>query len=392
MRKILLLTAILFTVTLAANAQKLSPKAEISILTVSPGDELYTKFGHSAIRVKDPVLNIDWVFNYGTFDFNTPHFYLKFIKGRLNYMLSVQTFKGFVWVYSGENRWVDEQVLDLTQSQKQRIFDFLVWNARPENKFYLYDFFFDNCATRVRDVVFDQLGDSIVFRNYPMKLTYRQAFNRYMRDNPWLLFGENLLVGSIADKKMTLWDAMYLPDFLEQAFDQIKIKSPVGDKPIVKTNQRIIEADREMPRTPWYNPLVVFSLLALIIALSAYFEVKNSRRRRWLDFVLFFLLGLTGVVLALMWGLTDHVATKNNYNILWAFPLHLVYAFFVLKKQLPAWAKLYTSAFFFVYIALFLVYLAGTVTGFWLIPQQVDPGVLPLTVIAIIRLYVIKKV
>ncbi len=388
-----LIGLMLFVIALffTSNAQRLSTKARISVLTVSPGDELYSKFGHSAIRVYDPVRHIDWVFNYGTFDFNTPHFYFKFIKGRLNYMLSVQTFQGFQWSYAQENRWVDEQVLDLSQWQKQKVYDFLVWNAQPANRYYLYDFFFDNCATRVRDVFFDRLKDSLVFDNERLNLTFRQAFNRYMEGNPWVLFGENLIVGSIADRKLDAWHAMFLPDYLEYYFDRIKIKTDAGLKPIVKAKSRIIKANRKMSHFPWYSPWVIFSVLALLLLYVEIVELKRGKRIRWIDFILFFVLGLAGVVIVLLWGFTDHLAAKNNFNVIWAFPLHLIYAFYLLKRRLPAWVKVYSKIFLYLMSIVLGIYIIGFLFNFWIIPQRVDYGVIPLLVIVISRLYVIIR-
>jgi hypothetical protein len=152
--------SILFLVTTyqaIAQKQQLSDQAVISLITADPGEELYSLFGHSAIRVKDTVNNQDLVFNYGTFNFNTPNFYMKFTRGKLLYMLSIQQFDRFKRSYEYEKRDLKEQILNLTQDQKQAIFQFLLWNYQPENRYYKYDFFFDNCATRIRDVFIDEL-------------------------------------------------------------------------------------------------------------------------------------------------------------------------------------------------------------------------------------------
>ncbi len=388
MRKTLIFLFI--TLSISAWAQGLSDSAQISVLTVSPGDELYSKFGHSAIRVKDLQNNIDWVFNYGTFDFHTPHFYIKFIRGRLNYMLSVQSFRSFMYIYNKEERWVDEQVLNLTKQQKQRIFNFLMWNARRENRYYLYDFLFDNCATRVRDVVFDQMRDSIVFQNKQLNLTFRQAFNAYMKGNPWILFGENLLVGSVADKPMTAWEAMYLPDYLEQYFDSVRVVRNGNTIPIVKIKKRILDYHREIPRTPIYNPLVIFSLLALLVLFVSYKDLRTGRRRRGLDFTLFFILGLAGVVIAFLWFFSDHNAAKQNWNILWTMPLNFIYAFFLWKKSIPSWLKTFTKGLFAYYILVSVILAAGWL-GLRIIPQQFDLAILPLLVMVLSRLYVLIK-
>ena len=139
--------------------------AEISIITIGPGDMLYDSFGHNAIRVADPSNGKDIVFNYGTFDFNTPNFYIKFGRGKLPYALSVRPYNYFKRNYIAEKRWMKEQKLDLTYGEKVTIFDFLLNNAQPENKEYRYDFFFDNCATRIRDVLVTGLGDKLTYND-----------------------------------------------------------------------------------------------------------------------------------------------------------------------------------------------------------------------------------
>ncbi len=151
--------------------QDLSDQVTISILTVGPGTALYDRFGHSAFRVKDSVNNIDWTFNYGTYDFNAPNFYGKFVQGQLLYSLSAGYFQGFINYYQKQNRSVREQVLNLDQEQKARLFSFLMWNAEPANKDYRYDFFYDNCATRIRDVLVRNLGNQL---NYTMDLIPRR--------------------------------------------------------------------------------------------------------------------------------------------------------------------------------------------------------------------------
>ena len=155
MKKLYLLFLFLFFLNNISEAQPstLSEEAEISIITIGPGKNLYDKFGHSAFRVKDEANGIDWAYNYGTYDFNTPNFYTKFAQGKLNYNLSVSYFEPFFENYIAENRWVKEQVLNLTVEEKNALFQFLENNAKPENRGYLYDFFFDNCATKIRDVL-----------------------------------------------------------------------------------------------------------------------------------------------------------------------------------------------------------------------------------------------
>ena len=141
----------------------LSENAQISLITGSPGNQLYANFGHSAVRVYDPQANIDWVYNYGTFDFNAPGFYTNFLKGKLNYYLSVYDFQHMIKTYQYYNQSLYEQVLNLNQEEKIKIFQFLNNNYLPENRYYLYDFFFDNCSSRIRDIFETELNNKLTF-------------------------------------------------------------------------------------------------------------------------------------------------------------------------------------------------------------------------------------
>ncbi|MEQ8424477.1 MAG: DUF4105 domain-containing protein, partial [Cyclobacteriaceae bacterium] len=179
-----------FITSLSASGQaiQLSENAHIGVITCAPDQgELYSAFGHSAIRVYDPANGIDFAYNYGVFDFNQPNFYLNFTRGHLLYKLAVQSYPRFREVYLYYNRWVHEQVIDLNQEQKQKIFDYLQTNARPENQEYLYDYFYNNCATKIRDVFKEVLQDEITFDGSFITTDYtiRNLTDLYLKDQPW---------------------------------------------------------------------------------------------------------------------------------------------------------------------------------------------------------------
>ena len=179
--------------------QKLSTKATVSIVTCGSGDELYSTFGHSAFRVFDPLLNLDKIYNYGTFDFNASNFYLNFAKGKLIYQLSTSTFIRFLREYQYENRWVKTQELNLSTNQVQEVFNFLENNAKPENKSYQYDFFYDNCSTKIEDVIKTVLNDKVTFNNNHITSTksHRDLIADYTMDHKWSKFGIDLVFKSI---------------------------------------------------------------------------------------------------------------------------------------------------------------------------------------------------
>uniref|UniRef100_UPI0030D80C61 lipoprotein N-acyltransferase Lnb domain-containing protein n=1 Tax=uncultured Polaribacter sp. TaxID=174711 RepID=UPI0030D80C61 len=199
----------------------LSVYSEVSIITAAPGSELYEAFGHAAIRIHDPLLQIDVIYNYGMFDFNAPNFYSNFVKGKLLYSLARYNFNYFLESYKKDKRWVKQQVLNLTQEQKQLFFMYLENNALPENAAYLYDPYFNNCATKLRDITTTILGDKIGFMddNLEQNLSFRQLMNKEIHWNTWGNFGINLALGSKLDQKATLEQYMYLPKYVNSIFN-----------------------------------------------------------------------------------------------------------------------------------------------------------------------------
>ncbi len=335
MKKILFL---LFLFTLVGNAQEiqLSPQAELSVITVGPGyNELYATFGHSAFRIKDIPNNIDRVYNYGTFDFNTPNFYLKFTQGKLLYDLRAYNFGIFLRSYNREKRWVKGQILDLNTNEIQRVFDFLENNAKPENRSYKYDFFYDNCSTRLYDVLENVLGEKIIFDNNfdQHNYTHRDLIQLYLINLPWSDFGIDLALGSRIDQKANAKEYMFLPDFVFEAFTTIKIKKNGVEKPIVKRTEIILkEFDNHFIKSI-FTPVNVFGVLALIVIVLTYSDYKKGKRNKILDAIIFSLTGIVGIVVLLLWFATDHSTTVRNFNMLWAFAPNLIFAFAVAKNR-----------------------------------------------------------
>ena len=221
MKKILWL---LLLITSFGKAQ-LSEQANISVLTCGPYDELYSAFGHSAFRIHDPVNNINVVCNYGTFDFNQPNFYLNFARGNNLYKLSIQDYQRFEDLYIYENRFIHEQVLNLTSEQKQKLFAYLQWNSKPENASYYYDYFYDNCSTKIRDVLVEALGKDVIFDESHITTDYtiRELTDFYLKKLPWGDLGIDIGLGLPMDKKAAPLEYMFLPDYVESAFDHASI-------------------------------------------------------------------------------------------------------------------------------------------------------------------------
>src|SRR6478609_1320059 len=268
MKKILLALFAL-TSTLLVGQVQLSDQAQIAIITCGPTQtELYSAFGHSAIRVYDPKNKIDYAFNYGLFSFDQPNFYLNFARGSSFYVLGVQSYPDFEYTYIYYNRSLHSQILFLTTEQKQKVFDFLSWNAKPENKSYRYDYFYDNCATRVRDAFEKALPGEVKFDSTYITTDYaiRDLTEIYLKQQPWGDLGIDICLGLPMDKKASPYEYMFLPDYIESSFDH----ATINGSPIVKEKKIIYEAKPE-PVTGPPHPWIVFgALLIITIVLSFY--------------------------------------------------------------------------------------------------------------------------
>ncbi len=332
--KKLLYLVILLPLLLNAQYLQLSPQSEISVITCGSGGELYSTFGHSAFRIQDIPNKLDRVYNYGTFNFNTPNFYLKFTQGKLLYELRSYNFGNFLRGYHNEQRWVDGQVLDLDENERQQIFEFLENNAKPKNRAYKYDFFYDNCSTKMYDVLDSVLGKKLIFDNkYESKIyTHRDLVYQYTKDLPWSEFGIDLALGSVIDRKASTKEYMFLPDYVFKGLAKVKIKNNAFEKPLVKRKEQILlDFDDDSPKCI-FTPLLVFSILALIVIGLTYRDFKKNTRNKVLDFIIFFVTGFTGIIVLLLWFATDHTATADNFNILWAFAPNLFFAFLISKN------------------------------------------------------------
>jgi len=370
----------------AQSPYSLSETAEISIITIGPGKNLYDKFGHSGIRVTDPQNQIDWVYNYGTYDFNTPNFYTKFAQGKLLYELSVWKFPPFLKAYKNQNRWVKQQVLDLTTSEKNSLFRYLQNNAKPENSKYKYDFFYDNCATKIRDVLKEVLKDKLVYNDefVETQYTFRELIQKNVHWNTWGSLGMDVGIGAVVDRLATAWEYQFLPDYIFKAAKTATLNTETGSKPLVKEELSLFEnAPQNEGNNFFLSPLFIFLLLALIIVWTTYKDFKNNTRSRFLDVTIFTLTGLIGCVLFLLWFATDHTSTATNYNVLWAFPFTLLFVLAVSRKSPKKWVGRYI-AFLLVLLSLLTLH---SITGV----QSFAWGLSPLLVALAIRYFYVMK-
>ncbi len=348
----------------------------ISLLTCSPGAELYSLFGHTAIRVTDQAAGTDLVFNYGTFDDTDPYFYLKFTRGLMRYALSVYPFSDFEWEYGVQNRSVIEQELQLGCAQKTALYEQLKINAQEENRFYDYYFLEDNCTTRAMDIILQSAGNAVSTKNFlPAHTpTYRQMLHSYLDKGrqPWSKFGIDILLGSRLDKKVSLEASMFLPDYLMTGFDS----SFIGSQPLVISKRTVLTNTPQEMTTPWFTPWLFFTLLFLIVALGTFAPAAGIRKIMFtFDKIFFLLTGLLGLLLATLWTIRLDTVCRDNLNVLWALPSHLFVAFHLHKKR--KWVRRYLR----IIIVISVIMLAG-----WLLlPQQMNPALIPVIGIILLR-------
>lgn len=375
LKKILLTYPFIYSFIFLANAQDY----QISLLTCDPGDQLYSAFGHSAIRVLDKENNQDIVFNYGTFDFNTPFFYVKFTQRTLDYMLSVSTYERFLYEYNYFNRNVREQVLDLNPEQAKQLVQFLQINFLPENRFYRYDFFYDNCATRIRDAFETILGKNLDWNEEPNpeQKTFRNLIDEYVYPLPWADFGIDLALGAVIDVDAKEREKQFLPDYMEAAFARAQIVGDGPTRPLVKSNHVVLEFPERTSQMDFFNPYVVWWLFAIGAMILTFFGYKKKRLFKGFDIAFFTVLGLLGLLIVLLWFFTFHSQTKSNWNILWAFPGHLVLAIALFRGSIKPWVKKYL---------LFALVLANLALVFWIFGgQSFHPSIIPLILVILLR-------
>jgi hypothetical protein len=306
-------------------AQSLSNQAEISILSFGAGTEVYSIWGHTAIRVNDPVYKIDKVYNYGTYDFDTPDFLSKFIRGRLNYALSIQRYHRIVSAYERENRSIREQLMDLDSLEKNKLYNLLEENYLPENRLYKYDFFFDNCATRPLEIIEKCTDKKIDFQTTKQN-TFRNILDEQLTQTPWLDFGIDLIIGAKADKFTTAREQMFMPSYF---YDNFK-NSTFGTDPSIAVIKEDISVFKPIGPLNTTVPLIfkpAFVWIILLILECIIFIVMIQRKKwiaNWYDKTWFTIMGLGSIIILFMWFGTDHLATKENWNILWINPLFIL--------------------------------------------------------------------
>ena len=366
----------------ASHAASDSSRLQVSLITCAPGAELYSVFGHTALRIVDSAANTDIIYNYGTFNFDDPDFYSKFVRGKLMYFLSQQSFPDFLYEYAYFKRGVTEQVLKLSQTEKKEIQRNLFENVREENRYYKYDFLYDNCATKLRDIIFRVDKDKEPTAFAENRATFRDYLHNYLSraEMQWTTLGIDLLLGIGADKTMTTPESMFLPDYLAQGVSL----SVEGRAKLVERDQVHLPNAQDPPiKLPfWQTPLFFFSFLAFLVLLPSFFRSKGMVSfQSIMNRIIFVLSGLLGLLLLFMWFGTDHQSFANNINLIWAMPINLLVAFNLNRPR--KWLKIYLR-----YYSLLLLLLMIPVL---LHPGIINVGLYPLILVLSFRSWMLSK-
>lgn len=301
-----------------------SAAQEFSLLTVEDGNMVSDAYGHSALRVNDSTRNSDLIYHYGLYDFNTPNFVLKFMRGKLPYLMGAQRYSDFLYQYNSNKRTVYEQKLNLNQVQKDNLLRALRVNMQKENREYMYDFFFDNCATRLADLFKDNVS-SLKLHDLGYDITFREMLKEHQKGHPWYDLGVDIVIGAVADRKASNYQQMFLPSYMKEILSEATTNN---DRFLSESKKILIfdEEDKLRQESPWLTPKLLFIILAILFFIIR-LPYRNTSSPLWLtvlDKSILALFGVIGILITFMWWGTDHVATKSNWNLLWANPLLLL--------------------------------------------------------------------
>ena len=308
----------------------------ISLLTVGAGNEVWSLYGHTAIRYQDHTTGEDLAINYGAFSFDQPFFVPRFVFGLTDYEMAIYPMDLFMQVYREERRWVLQQTLNLTTEEKQRIAKALYENYLPQNRIYRYNYFYDNCTTRARNLIINNLNT----KEYKSDIqwngeSYRTMVHQWAAADPWTRFGNDLLLGISADFHTNREASFFLPDSVRKDFDHTILTDRDGSKRPMVSRKTWLISPKEAQATPPPTPLTPLTAMAALLAVTLTLSIVERRRGRifWgLDLLLLFLTGTAGVMLFAM-IFSQHPTVRVNLQILLLNPLSLLLLYPTLKAE-----------------------------------------------------------
>ncbi len=365
-----LLALIFFSPNIYANELENKNRYKISILSIGEGPSLVDAFGHTAIRVKDAELKNDVVFNFGIYDFNSPNFYSNFVKGRPEYKLGIQNYNNLTQNYIRQKRYIVEHQLNLDQNSIKIIIDLLV--EKLNDPYYIYDYFMDNCTTRVADIVINKTNNKFNDNKLESEtiLSYRDLIHGKINESSWAALGIDLCLGAIIDKKINTRETFFLPENLMNYLDLYE-----GD--IIKRNIIYSPESEISYRENLPSPLLINLILSLIIVVITIFNFKSNKWNKSLDTLIFLISGSIGILIIYLWFFSNHFAGAQNFNFLWAFPFNFALIFAIYKNKIPNWSIGYIKLLIILIILLFLHWTTGV--------QKYNLTLLPIFVALLIR-------
>ena len=377
MRNLFLIISFLLLTDFSVTFSQQGSGPEVYLLTCGQGSETYSIYGHSALRIVNRPEKSDIVYNWGVFDFNTSNFAWKFARGRLDYMLGVESMQDFLKVYIYEKRFVHSQRINLTADEAEQLISLVNENLKPGNIKYRYDFFYDDCSTRIRDLIEKSVGEKLLYlpadggKKMP---TFRNLVGKYQNPYPWLKFGVDLIMGSPGDKKAQYRDRMFLPVELQKELSETVINRDGKMIPLLRNPDPIL--DYNLPGTKqkfFLIPGFVFTLILVIILILSSL-IKSRKIINSMDILIFSVFSILSVLMIFFNFFTDHQQMRWNLNIIWLNPLIPVC---LVALILSARTVLWFRFLFYILVAFLFLHLV--------LPQSFNIAILPLLLILIIR-------
>lgn len=311
----------------------------VSLLTCAPGSDIYELEGHSGLRLKWN--GHDMVAHWGLFDFNSPNFVYRFVKGETDYSIGMTETYQFLLQYKIEGRQVTEQVLNLTPEQAEKVIDAVLENMRPENRIYRYNYVKDNCATRPLTIIEKAIGEKIgITCTNPIPttvVTFRNVMRYYHRNYPWYQLGIDLALGSGIDYVISTRETAFAPHALQIIAASATITDSLGrTTPLVKDIGILTDGNingNQLPRTPWYlTPIAATILLLALTAAITWHDIRKQKISKAFDVILFSILGIIGCIISFLVFISSHEATSPNYLLLWINPICLIVPIMIWSK------------------------------------------------------------
>lgn len=344
---------------------------QFSLLTCSPGTEIYSLFGHTAIRYQNYTQNKDIVFNYGMFSFSSPNFIYRFVKGETDYQLGVNDFRSFEAEYMFRGSSVYQQILNLTYEEKLKLQNLLFTNYLPQNRVYRYNYFYDNCTTRARDQIEKCIDGNVEYPTSVPDKTFRGIIHEFTKGFDWEEFGIDLCLGAGADKPIGIRQQMFSPFYMRSFAESAFIKDENGNtRPLVLREEVVVDADAvdAADSSFPFSPIACATFFLFLNVVIAFVQIVRKKIYWFWDLILYLSQGLAGCIIAFLFFFSTHPTVDSNWLILLFNPIPLFYLPFMvyndIKRKKDKWHVINS-----VYLTLFILILP-------LIPQEINLSVL----------------